>query len=1787
MKSIVNTINVMKYLLIFLLIIGQNSVYSQCNLTISSPSPTQVCPGTVVNLTGSATVYAANQSFNFNVGSLPSGWSVAGGASFSTPCGAGPDGNYFWASTAGAGVPFIQTAGFDVCSGGSILFDMRYALQGGASPCEGPDLANEGVTLQYSLNNGATWIDIVYYSPGGYTLPSNPGTAGSVATGVTPYTSWNTFGVAIPPAAISTNTMFRWVQDNSSGTCCDNWGIDNVFINAGPCLTANINWSNGQNGVNSISPTINSAQCFTADVYDALGNFLCSSATSYCFTVFTPSIDGGPDLTICNGSSLTLTASGGTGFVWDNGVTDGVPFTPPLGATTYTVTGTDVNGCAATDQVVITVTPGTPPTINPAGPTCVSSGLVALSGTPAGGTFTGPGVTGTNFNPATAGIGTHTINYYYTSGGCTGSATTNIIVNSSNTIAAGTSQTVCRNTAIANISLPTTSATGATFTGLPAGVTGSWAGNVATISGTPTASGTFNYTVTTTGGCPPATATGTITVTPLNTIAAGINRTACLNSAMTNITLATTGATGATFTGLPAGVTGSWAGNVATISGTPTVAGTYNYTVTTTGGCPPATATGTITVTPANTIAAGTSQTVCMNASITNITLPTTGATGATFTGLPAGVTGSWAGNVATISGTPTASGTYNYTVTTTGGCPPATATGTITVTPLNTIAAGVNRTTCINSAITNITLATVAATGATFTGLPAGVTGSWAGNIATISGTPTVAGTYNYTVTTTGGCPPAATTGTITVTPLNTIAAGVNETACVNSAITNITLVTTGATGATFTGLPAGVTGSWAGNVATISGTPTVPGTFNYTVTTTGGCPPATTTGTITVVFNNTIAAGTNQTVCINSAITNISLATAGATGATFAGLPAGVTGSWAGNTATISGTPTVAGTYNYTVNTTGGCPPAGTTGTITVNPMNTIAAGTSQTVCMNSAITNITMATTAATGATFTGLPAGVMGSWSGNVATISGTPTVSGTFNYTVTTTGGCPPATTTGTITVTPLNTIAAGTSQTVCMNSAITNITLATTGATGATFVGLPAGVTGSWSGNVATISGTPTSSGTFNYTVTTTGGCPPASTAGTITVTPYNTVAAGTSQTTCINAAITNITLATTGATGATITGLPAGISGSWAGNVVTISGTPTASGTFNYTVTTTGGCPPATTTGTITVMPLNTIAAGVNTTTCTNSAISNITLVTSGATGATFTGLPTGVIGSWAGNVATISGTPTVAGTFNYTVTTTGGCPPATATGTITVTLINTIAAGTSQSVCVNSAITNISLATSGATGATFAGLPPGVTGSWAGNTVTISGTPTVAGTYNYTVTTTGGCPPAGTSGTITVNPMNTIAAGTSETVCMNSAITNITMATTAATGATFTGLPAGVTGSWAGNVATISGTPTVAGTFNYTVTTTGGCPPATTTGVITVTPLNTIAVGTSQGVCVNSPITNITLATTGATGATFSGLPAGVTGSWVGNVATISGTPTASGTFNYTVTTTGGCPPATSTGTITVNSLPIVDFSADVLQGCEPLDVVFSNETIAAAALDNCIWDLGDGTIVNDCGPISHTYPDAGYYDVSLITTDANGCTNSYAIPSYIYVEAYPDASFTPTNILVTSLQPVVNYENTSTGASSYIWNFGDGSGTSSSLNPIHTFPAETAGSFTVTLIASSPIGCLDTAYGYVRVEEVLIYYLPNTFTPDGDNYNETFKPVFTDGFDPYSFSMFIYNRWGEVVWESHDTTVGWNGMYGGNKVPDGTYTWKLDFKTSMNDERIMDVGHVNVIR
>lgn len=202
------------------------------------------------------------------------------------------------------------------------------------------------------------------------------------------------------------------------------------------------------------------------------------------------------------------------------------------------------------------------------------------------------------------------------------------------------------------------------------------------------------------------------------------------------------------------------------------------------------------------------------------------------------------------------------------------------------------------------------------------------------------------------------------------------------------------------------------------------------------------------------------NQTVCRGTAITSITYTRGGtATGISVTGLPTGVTSNVSGTNVTISGTPTVAGTYTYTVSTTGGtCAAATATGTITVNAATiALSSGTStQTVCSGSAITNIVYNIGGvATGATVTGLPAGVSGNYSAGLFTISGTPTVTGTFGYTVTTSGGsCGTPTATGTITINPVPSVANQTA-TICNGSTFT-----------VSPTGVPGGTTYSWTAPV-------------------------------------------------------------------------------------------------------------------------------------------------------------------------------------------------------------------------------------------------------------------------------------------------------------------------------------------------------------------------------------------------------------------------------------------------------------------------------------------------------------------------------------------------------------------------------------------------------------------------------------------------------------------------------------------------------------------------------------------------
>lgn len=298
-------------------------------------------------------------------------------------------------------------------------------------------------------------------------------------------------------------------------------------------------------------------------------------------------------------------------------------------------------------------------------------------------------------------------------------------------------------------------------------------------------------------------------------------------------------------------------------------------------------------------------------------------------------------------------------------------------------------------------------------------------------------------------------------------------------------------------------------------------------------------------------------------------------------------------------------------------------------------------------------------------------------------------------------------------------------------------------------------------------------------------------------------------------------------------------------------------------------------------------------------------------------------------------------------------------------------------QTVCEATAITNIYYSTTGTISATFTGLPNGVTGTYLSGNILISGTPTIAGTYNYTISTIGGGSVATATGTITVLSNNTItlisSVGTNnQSVCIGTPITNIQYATTGCTGAIVTGLPTGLTASWSANIVTITGN--TMSSCNYVVTLTGGCGVVTATGTITVVLNNTIALASATGtnnqaICSTAPITNIYYDTTGATGCAITGLPAGVTGSFVsGNIA-ILGTPTAQGIYNYTITLTGGCGMITATGTIVVTptSTPIFSFSTAMsIGGIAPLLPTISDNGFSGNWSPSIIDNINSGNYV-----------------------------------------------------------------------------------------------------------------------------------------------------------------------------------------------------------------------------
>lgn len=282
--------------------------------------------------------------------------------------------------------------------------------------------------------------------------------------------------------------------------------------------------------------------------------------------------------------------------------------------------------------------------------------------------------------------------------------------------------------------------------------------------------------------------------------------------------------------------------------------------------------------------------------------------------------------------------------------------------------------------------------------------------------------------------------------------------------------------------------------------------------------------------------------------------------------------------------------------------------------------------------------------------------------------------------------------------------------------------------------------------------------------------------------------------------------------------------------------------------------------------------------------------------------------------------------------------------------------------------------------------------------------------------------------------------------------------------------------------------------------------------------------------------------------------------------------------GTFPVILTADyNGCPAVSYTDSVTVYSMPTADFFPLISNGCEPLTVPFKN--ISSGNGNTYNWNFGDGNSDSANNAI-HVFQHAGEYTVSLTAVNKNGCSVDTAYNTLISVYGKPIGQFAPNPQLANILLPVIQFQNYSSNANSYLWDFGDND-TSALWSPSHTY--SDTGNYLITLILTTPHGCVDIVHGLVRVEDTYSFYIPNSFTPNGDGINDAFRGY---GIAIKNYLMNIYNRWGELIYSTDNYDKPWDGKLKSGVVQNDVYVYRIVL-TGPHDEKHSYVGNVSVIK
>lgn len=276
------------------------------------------------------------------------------------------------------------------------------------------------------------------------------------------------------------------------------------------------------------------------------------------------------------------------------------------------------------------------------------------------------------------------------------------------------------------------------------------------------------------------------------------------------------------------------------------------------------------------------------------------------------------------------------------------------------------------------------------------------------------------------------------------------------------------------------------------------------------------------------------------------------------------------------------------------------------------------------------------------------------------------------------------------------------------------------------------------------------------------------------------------------------------------------------------------------------------------------------------------------------------------------------------------------------------------------------------------------------------------------------------------------------------------------------------------------------------------------------------------------------------------------------------------------------GVCPISRDTLQIINNYVPNASFVESKRELCEEGEVTFF--TIAPSGLPYTVasrnWKIGSATYSGT--PITHTFNSAGLYDVQYIVSATNGCSDTAFKSNWITVHENPIADFEAQTNIDRNNSLAIGIIDYSQFASNYLYKFGDGNSSTYS-EPTHSYTD--SGFYSIWQIVSTDFGCMDSTMRTIFVKE-LSAFVPSAFTPNNDGNNDVFSPVIT-GNDPSVYSLVIFNRWGEVVFETSEMTSGWDGSHQGIPSEVGVYVWQLVYKDENSTKTINKRGHLNLIR